>query len=68
MMPLLSKATNASVDLIPQLGRDGDMVLVVILKERFFVSRRDRVERVGDAEKSARQTSSGTKTSPTRAA
>lgn len=50
MMPLLSKATNASVDLIPQLGRDGDMVLVVILKERFFVSRRDRVERVGDAE------------------
>ena len=48
-LPTLSKSTSATVDLIPQLGRDGDMVLVVVMKQLFHVDRRDRVQRIEGA-------------------
>jgi hypothetical protein len=48
-LPTLSKATTATVDLIPQLGRDGDMVLVVVMKQLFYVDRRDRLQRIDGA-------------------
>jgi hypothetical protein len=49
-VPGLSQATTAKVGLIPQLGRDGDMVLVVVMKQLFQVDRRDVVHRIDGAE------------------
>jgi hypothetical protein len=48
-LPELGTATAATVDLVPQLGRDGDEVIVVVMKQLFHVDRRDRVHRIAGA-------------------
>lgn len=48
-VPSISKTTTATVDVLPQLGRDGDMVFVVLLKQLFYVDRRDAVHRIEGA-------------------
>jgi hypothetical protein len=48
--PPLVKATSATVGLIPQLGLDGSIQIVVIIKQLFYVDRRDRVSRLPGAE------------------
>lgn len=48
-LPELSTATSATVDLVPHLGREGETVIVVVMKQLFQVDRRDRVHRVGGA-------------------
>jgi hypothetical protein len=47
--PSLKQATSATVQIVPQLGLDGGVVMVVIVKQLFAVDRRDRVSRVGGA-------------------
>ncbi|HKD39538.1 MAG TPA: DUF2169 domain-containing protein [Myxococcaceae bacterium] len=48
--PVLNQATPATVRLIPQLGMDGGTVIVVIIKERFHLERRNQVARIGGAQ------------------
>jgi hypothetical protein len=48
--PALNQATPATVRLIPQLGMDGGTLIVVIIKQRFRVNRRNQVVRVEGAE------------------
>jgi hypothetical protein len=44
-LPSLAKNTPATVDLVPSLGMDGAMVIVVIIKQLFYIDRRDQVTR-----------------------
>jgi hypothetical protein len=48
--PSLKQATSATVQIVPQLGLDGGVAMVVIVKQMFAVDRRGRVTRVGGAE------------------
>jgi hypothetical protein len=48
-LPTLSKDSTVSLDVVPQLGRDGDMVWVIVMKQLFYVDRRDVVERIEGA-------------------
>lgn len=49
-LPQLDTDTFATVKMVPQFGRDGDLVLVIVMKKLFEVDRRDRVYEAGDAE------------------
>lgn len=49
-MPVLSSATSATVELLPCLGLDARMMIVVVIKELFSIEGPNRVERVGGAE------------------
>ena len=48
--PALQKGTDATVDLIPQLGMDGSNLVVVIIKQLYLVDRRDRLMPIDGAE------------------
>jgi hypothetical protein len=47
--PPLKQGTRAEVQLIPQLGMDGAILILVVIKERFFVGGDGRLTRVGGA-------------------
>jgi hypothetical protein len=47
--PPLSKATTATVELLPQLAASGDAVIVTVVKQRFQVTPAGRTERVSGA-------------------
>src|SRR5262245_33367529 len=49
-VPALNKGTRAAVQLVPYFEMDGSAVAIAIIKERFIVDRRQRVDREGDAE------------------
>src|SRR5262245_5566504 len=49
-LPPLNKGTRAAVQLIPYFETTGAPVAIVIIKETFIVDRRQRVDRLGDAE------------------
>lgn len=49
-LPPLSKRTSAAVELVPYFEATGAPVVIVMIKERFAVDGRQRVERLGDAE------------------
>ncbi|MCA9578747.1 MAG: DUF2169 domain-containing protein [Polyangiales bacterium] len=49
-VPIIRKATTATVDLLPHLDIDGSAVLIALIKQRFTVTRKGDVQAVGGAE------------------
>jgi hypothetical protein len=49
-LPVLSRSTSATVDLLPALAGDGGQLWVVVIKQRFVVTARGGLQRVPGAE------------------
>ncbi len=49
-LPEIKRGTSATVDAVPQLGMNGAVIAVVIVKEAFTIDRRGRALRIGGAE------------------
>jgi hypothetical protein len=48
-LPPIKQGTRAHVELVPQVGLDGAMLLLVLIKERFYVEPDGRLARIGGA-------------------